>query len=204
MLFLLIPTKMPMLLPLKSLLHLFQLGWLLLRNPQLQQKNSSDSLFFNDCPVCGRVRACLCVLVHMCVYTTKLQPLRAGMWPFFSMCVPQLCLTFCNPVDHSPLSMGFSSEEYWNGLPCPPPGDPPSPGMEPPSQVSCFGRLVLFLPAPALFSSSFQSRSRNFPSAAIGVTSDPTLPQAPATPAAARAPRVLQGWMVREESIQRC
>ena len=31
----------------------------------------------------------------------------------------------------APLSMGFSRQEYWNGLPCPPPGDLPSPRMEP-------------------------------------------------------------------------
>ena len=33
----------------------------------------------------------------------------------------------------APLSMGFSSQEYWSGLPCPPPGDLPNPGMEPTS-----------------------------------------------------------------------
>ena len=27
--------------------------------------------------------------------------------------------------------MGFSREEYWSGLPCPPPGDLPNPGTEP-------------------------------------------------------------------------
>ena len=31
----------------------------------------------------------------------------------------------------APLSMGFSRQEYWNGLPCPPPGDLPNPGIEP-------------------------------------------------------------------------
>ena len=30
----------------------------------------------------------------------------------------------------APLSMGFSRVEYWNGLPCPPPGDLPDPGIE--------------------------------------------------------------------------
>ena len=30
-----------------------------------------------------------------------------------------------------PLSMGFSRHEYWSGLPCPPPGDLPNPGIEP-------------------------------------------------------------------------
>ena len=36
------------------------------------------------------------------------------------------------PVAHqaSP-SMGFSSQEYWSGLPFPSPGDPPDPGIEP-------------------------------------------------------------------------
>ena len=29
------------------------------------------------------------------------------------------------------LSMGFSRQEYWSGLPCPPPGDFPYPGIEP-------------------------------------------------------------------------
>ena len=35
----------------------------------------------------------------------------------------------------APLSMGFSRQEYWSGLPCPPPGDLPDPGTEPMSPV---------------------------------------------------------------------
>ena len=35
-----------------------------------------------------------------------------------------------------PLSMRFSRQEYWSGLPCPPPGDLPDPGMEPTSLMS--------------------------------------------------------------------
>ena len=31
----------------------------------------------------------------------------------------------------APLSMGFSGQEYWSGLPFPSPGDIPDPGMEP-------------------------------------------------------------------------
>ena len=31
----------------------------------------------------------------------------------------------------APLSMGFSRQEYWSGLPCPPPGDFPNQGIEP-------------------------------------------------------------------------
>ena len=30
----------------------------------------------------------------------------------------------------APLSMGFSKQDYWGGLPCPPPGDLPDPGIE--------------------------------------------------------------------------
>ena len=33
-------------------------------------------------------------------------------------------------MDCSPLSMGFSRQEYWSGLPCPPPGNLPHPGIK--------------------------------------------------------------------------
>ena len=42
-----------------------------------------------------------------------------------------------------PQSMGFSGQEYWSGLPCPPPGDLPDPGIEPTSPVSLLGRRIL-------------------------------------------------------------
>ena len=39
--------------------------------------------------------------------------------------------------DHqAPLSMGFSRQEYWSGLPFPPPGDLSDPGIEPTSPAS--------------------------------------------------------------------
>ena len=31
----------------------------------------------------------------------------------------------------APLTVGFSRQEYWNGLPFPSPGDLPNPGIEP-------------------------------------------------------------------------
>ena len=45
----------------------------------------------------------------------------------------QSCPTVCDPmaVARQALSMGFSRQEYWNGLPCPPPGDLPDLGIEP-------------------------------------------------------------------------
>ena len=36
----------------------------------------------------------------------------------------------------APLSIGFSRQEYWSGLPCPSPGDLPDPGIEPTSLKS--------------------------------------------------------------------
>ena len=48
--------------------------------------------------------------------------------------VAKLCPTLATPwtVAHqAPLSMGFSRQEYWNGLPFPSPGDLPDPGIEP-------------------------------------------------------------------------
>ena len=45
----------------------------------------------------------------------------------------QLYLTLGNPwtvACLAPLSTGFSKQEYWSGLPCPPPGDLPHPGIE--------------------------------------------------------------------------
>ena len=38
-------------------------------------------------------------------------------------------------VNRAPLSMGFSRQEYWSGLPCPSPGDLPDLGSEPMSPV---------------------------------------------------------------------
>ena len=39
-------------------------------------------------------------------------------------------------ADQAPLSMGFSWQKQWSGLPCPPPGDLSDPGMEPVSLIS--------------------------------------------------------------------
>ena len=47
--------------------------------------------------------------------------------------VAQSCPTLCDlwtVADQSPLSMGFSRQEYWSGLPFPSPGDLPDPGIE--------------------------------------------------------------------------
>ena len=51
----------------------------------------------------------------------------------------QLSLTFCEPMDYSPLGSsahGFSRQEYLSVLPFPSPGDLTDPGIKPESSVS--------------------------------------------------------------------
>ena len=42
----------------------------------------------------------------------------------------QLFATPWTVARQAPLSMGFSRQEYWSGLPCPPPGDLPDPRIK--------------------------------------------------------------------------
>ena len=45
-------------------------------------------------------------------------------------------LTLRTIAHQAPPSLGFSRQEHWSGLPCPPPGDLPDPGFEPGSPAS--------------------------------------------------------------------
>ena len=48
--------------------------------------------------------------------------------------VAKSCPTLVTPwtiAHQAPLSMGFSRQEYWSGLPFPSPGDLPNPGIKP-------------------------------------------------------------------------
>ena len=62
----------------------------------------------------------------VCVHPKSLQS-------YLTLCDPMNCSppgSSCDPIDCSlqaPLSMGFSRQEHWSGLPCPPPGDLPDP-----------------------------------------------------------------------------
>ena len=80
-----------------------------------------------------------CELFVVCLLISDLFLLRLKS---FLLCVcvlvTQSCLTLCNPMDCSPpdsLSMEFSRQECWSGLPFPSPGDLPNPGIEPRSPV---------------------------------------------------------------------
>ena len=52
---------------------------------------------------------------YVCVYSVIKSCLTVTLWTI---------------ACHPPLSMGFSRQEYWNGLPFPPPGNLPNPGIE--------------------------------------------------------------------------
>ena len=48
-----------------------------------------------------------------------------------SLCCVQLLVTLWTVACQPPLFMRFSRQEYWSGLPCPPPGDLSDSGIEP-------------------------------------------------------------------------
>ena len=55
-----------------------------------------------------------------------------------------VCLTLWTVACQAPLSMGFSRQEYWSGLPCPPPGVFLTQESNLPLYVFCIGMQVLY------------------------------------------------------------
>jgi len=64
----------------------------------------------------------------------------------------QLFATPWTVAHQAPLSLGFSRQEHRSGLPCPPPGDLPDPGIEP-----------IFLMSPALAGRFFTTSATKKP-----------------------------------------
>ena len=58
------------------------------------------------------------------------------VFTFSCFVIVQIFATPWTVAHQVPLSMGFSRQEYWNGLPFPPPGDLPDSGIELTSPVS--------------------------------------------------------------------
>ena len=54
----------------------------------------------------------------------------------------QLLVTLQTVTCQAPLSMGFFRQEYWSGLPCPPPGYLSNAGIEPES-LKCLALAIL-------------------------------------------------------------
>ena len=86
---------------------------------------------FNHCeqfhlvklPPTPRFLISLCSTLRACVRASCFGPVRlfAALWTV---------------VCQAPLSMRFSRQGYWSGLPCPPPGHLPKPGIKAPSPTS--------------------------------------------------------------------
>ena len=72
--------------------------------------------------------------IHWSLFT---ETLVVDLHPAFKECVlnhfsrVRLFSTSWTVAHQTPLSMGFSRQEYWSGLPCPPTGDLLDPGIEP-------------------------------------------------------------------------
>ena len=69
----------------------------------------------------------MCIWSYMCIQIIHVLSRFSGVQPFM-----RLWTAACQ----APLSMGFSRQEYWSRLPCPPPEDLPEPGMKPTSRMS--------------------------------------------------------------------
>ena len=64
------------------------------------------------------------MLLHVMCVCVGLSVVSNSLWPRVAFVAHQ-----------APLSLGFSREEYWGGLPFPSPGDLPNPGIEPMSSA---------------------------------------------------------------------
>ena len=83
----------------------------------------------------------------------KCSPICGQVWDSNEMLVTQLCLTLCDPMDCSPqvpLSIEFSRQENWSGLPFPSQGYPPHPGINPQSPARAGGLFIISATREAL------------------------------------------------------
>ena len=106
------------------------------RSPALQADSlPSEPRGKPKCGIC-----CICVHCYsFCFLLRYTWPMCACLLSRFSRI--RLFATLWTVARRAPLSMGFSRQEYWRGLPCPPPGDLPNPGIKPVSHfVSCVGQ----------------------------------------------------------------
>ena len=100
-------------------------------------------------------------------FISKIGTMKTAVSPHSSMCVlsrfscVQLWATLWTEAFQAPLSMGFSRQEYWSGLPHAPPGDLPDPEMEPDLLRLLIGRWVLH-PWPHLLMYTLEWRPNEF------------------------------------------
>ena len=66
----------------------------------------------------------------------RIQSNKDDAWVLSRFSCVQLFTILWTVACQASLSMGFSRQEYWSGLPCPPPEDLSSPGIKPVSLMS--------------------------------------------------------------------
>ena len=104
--------------------------------PSTPSPSPSENITINYCLFCSDRNLCLLWESRMNVFVPmthrhNIDSVRTCVFSRF-----ESCPTLCGPwtVAHqAPPSMGFSRQEYWSGLPCPPPGDLPDSGIKPTS-----------------------------------------------------------------------
>ena len=100
------------------------------------------------------VHICVC-LMYICIYVFfYVVVYKIYIYAYVYICIYWWCacsvtqlwcacsVTLCDPIDcgpNAPLSMEFSRQEYWSGLPCYSLGDLPDPRTEPTSPVLASG-----------------------------------------------------------------
>ena len=73
--------------------------------------------------------------VRIIIHETLIAVGRVWFW-YVRRTHVRLFATLQTVARQAPLSMGFSRQEYWSGLPCPPSGDLPHTGIKPTSLAS--------------------------------------------------------------------
>ena len=90
----------------------------------------------------SHLESCICLLyIHgllsimevKSLFSSVISPLEEPGTELLLFKYSVMSKSFASPwttAHKTPLSMELSRKEYWSGLPCPPPGAPPNPGIE--------------------------------------------------------------------------
>ena len=88
----------------------------------------------------------LCTLPF--TFRVRMVKIPSHWWTLGNLCIcvcacsfscVRFFVTLWTVASQGPLSMGFSRQEYWSGLPFPSPGDLPDPGIKPASSALASG-----------------------------------------------------------------
>jgi len=117
-------------------------SWVLFHAPLPKRRNNPKQTIskgqLKEGTRCGSKRATSFFTLQ--TVTTTLPVPTLSLWRVTLLCVVlgwvQLFATPWTVARQAPLSVGFPRQEYWSGLPFPPPGDLPYPGIESKSPAS--------------------------------------------------------------------